>query len=71
MNKINESKRLREAAEYQAETAKLVKVKEAEAEAISKRLQGEGVANQVQPSFLSIFNLFSEKSYFARFPRGC
>jgi len=46
MNKINESKRLREAAEYEAETAKLVKVKEAEAEAISKRLQGEGVANQ-------------------------
>jgi len=46
MNKINESKRLREAAEYEAETSKLVKVKEAEAEAISKRLQGEGVANQ-------------------------
>lgn len=46
MNKINEAKRLREAAEYEAETSKLVKVKEAEAEAISKRLQGEGVANQ-------------------------
>jgi len=46
MNKINEAKRLREAAEYEAETAKLVKVKEAEAESISKRLQGEGVANQ-------------------------
>jgi len=46
MNKINEAKRLREAAEYEAETSKLVKVKEAEAEAVSKRLQGEGVANQ-------------------------
>jgi len=46
MNRINEAKRLREAAEYEAETAKLVKVKEAEAEAVSKRLQGEGVANQ-------------------------
>jgi regulator of protease activity HflC (stomatin/prohibitin superfamily) len=46
MNKINEAKRLREAAEYEAETAKLVKVKEAEAESVSKRLQGEGVANQ-------------------------
>jgi len=46
MNRINEAKRLREAAEFEAETGKLVKVKEAEAESISKRLQGEGVANQ-------------------------
>lgn len=46
MNRINEAKRLREAAEYQADTQKLVKVREAEAEAISKKLQGEGVANQ-------------------------
>jgi len=46
MNKINESKRLRQAAEYQAETEKLVRVKQAEAEAESKRLQGEGVAAQ-------------------------
>lgn len=47
MNRINEAKRLREAAEFEAETAKVVKVKEAEAEAISKKLQGEGVAGQV------------------------
>jgi len=46
MNKINESKRLREAAEYEAETEKCVRIKAAEAEAISKQLQGEGVANQ-------------------------
>lgn len=46
MNKINEAKRLREAAEYQAETEKVVRIKGAEAEAISKQLQGEGVANQ-------------------------
>lgn len=46
MNKINEAKRLREAAEYQAETEKVVRIKAAEAEAISKQLQGEGVANQ-------------------------
>eukprot|EP01119_Soliformovum_irregulare_P014116 TRINITY_DN3832_c0_g1_i1.p1 TRINITY_DN3832_c0_g1~~TRINITY_DN3832_c0_g1_i1.p1 ORF type:complete len:297 (+),score=75.87 TRINITY_DN3832_c0_g1_i1:119-1009(+) len=46
MNKINESKRLREAAEFQAETEKLVRVKHAEAESISKQLQGEGVAAQ-------------------------
>lgn len=46
MNRINESKRLREAAEYEAETAKLVEIKKAEAEAESKRLQGEGVAAQ-------------------------
>jgi len=46
MNKINEAKRLREAAEYQAETEKLVRVKQAEAEAETKRLQGVGVAAQ-------------------------
>jgi len=46
MNRINESKRLREAAEFEAETEKLVKVKHAEAESISKQLQGEGVAAQ-------------------------
>lgn len=46
MNRINESKRLREAAEFEAETAKLVEIKKAEAEAESKRLQGEGVAAQ-------------------------
>jgi len=46
MNKITEAKRLREAAEYEAETAKVVKVKQSEAEAVSKQLQGEGVAAQ-------------------------
>jgi len=46
MNRINEAKRLREAAEYEAETEKLVRIKQAEAESISKQLQGEGVANQ-------------------------
>jgi len=54
MNKINEAKRLREAAEYEAETAKLVKVKEAEAESVSKRLQGEGVANQRKAILLGL-----------------
>jgi regulator of protease activity HflC (stomatin/prohibitin superfamily) len=46
MNRINEAKRLREAAEYEAETEKLVMIKRAEAESMSKKLQGEGVAEQ-------------------------
>lgn len=46
MNRINQAKRVREAAEYEAETEKLVLVKRAEAEAQSKKLQGEGVAAQ-------------------------
>jgi regulator of protease activity HflC (stomatin/prohibitin superfamily) len=46
MNRITEAKRLREAAEYEAETEKLVLIKKAEAESQSKRLQGEGVAAQ-------------------------
>jgi len=46
MNKISEARRLREAAEFTAETNKLVLVKNAEAEAETKRLQGVGVAQQ-------------------------
>jgi len=46
MNKISEARRLREAAEFSAETQKLVMVKQAEAEAETKRLQGVGVALQ-------------------------
>jgi regulator of protease activity HflC (stomatin/prohibitin superfamily) len=46
MNRITEAKRLREAAEYEAETEKLVMIKKAEAESMSKKLQGEGVAEQ-------------------------
>jgi len=46
MNKISEARRLREAAEFTAETEKLVRVKQAEAEAETKRLQGVGVAQQ-------------------------
>jgi len=46
MNRITQARRLREAAEYEAETSKVVKVKQSEAEAVSKQLQGEGVAAQ-------------------------
>jgi regulator of protease activity HflC (stomatin/prohibitin superfamily) len=46
MNDINAAQREREATESRAETNKLLLVKQAEAEAESKRLQGEGIANQ-------------------------
>ncbi len=46
MNDINAAAREREATVSRAETNKLLLVKQAEAEAESKRLQGEGIANQ-------------------------
>lgn len=46
MNEINAAKRLKEAAKEQAEAEKIRVVAAAEAEAESKKLQGEGIANQ-------------------------
>ena len=46
MNRINAAKRDREAAEEEGEAQKIMIVKEAEAEAESKRLSGEGIAQQ-------------------------
>src|SRR5271163_1790438 len=46
MNDINAAQREREATVSRAETNKLLLAKQAEAEAESKRLQGEGIANQ-------------------------
>lgn len=46
MNRINAAKRDKEAALEEAEAKKINIVKEAEAEAESKRLQGEGIAQQ-------------------------
>lgn len=46
MNDINAAVREREATISRAETEKLLLVKKAEAESESKRLQGEGIANQ-------------------------
>ena len=46
MNRINAAKRDKEAALEEAEAKKIKIVKQAEAEAESKRLQGEGVAQQ-------------------------
>lgn len=46
MNDINAAAREREATVSRAETEKLLLVKKAEAEAESKKLQGEGIANQ-------------------------
>lgn len=46
MNDINSAQREREATVSRAETNKMLLVKQAEAEAESKRLQGEGIANQ-------------------------
>src|SRR6202051_4575579 len=46
MNDIKDRKSTREATVSRAETNKLLLVKQAEAEAESKRLQGEGIANQ-------------------------
>ena len=46
MNEINEQQRLRMAAEQKGEAAKILRVKKAEAEAESLRLQGHGIAEQ-------------------------
>ena len=46
MNRINAAKRDREAAHEEGEAQKVMIVKEAEAEAESKRLSGEGIAQQ-------------------------
>ncbi len=46
MNSINAAKRNREAAEHEAEAARIKLVAAASAEAESKKLQGEGTANQ-------------------------
>src|SRR6185369_6650962 len=46
MNEINEAQRLRIAANERGEAEKILKVKQAEAEAQSKILQGQGMAGQ-------------------------
>ena len=46
MNEVNTQQRLRVAAESEGEKKKILTIKAAEAEAESKRLQGEGIANQ-------------------------
>ena len=46
MNEINAAKRMKEAAKEYAETEKIKVVAAAEAEAESKKLQGEGIADQ-------------------------
>jgi regulator of protease activity HflC (stomatin/prohibitin superfamily) len=46
MNEINAARREQEAAKARGEAEKILAVKRAEAEAESKRLQGEGIANQ-------------------------
>lgn len=46
MNNVNVSQRNRASAEYQGEADKITVVKQAEAQAESKKLQGEGIANQ-------------------------
>lgn len=46
MNEINRQQRLRVAAEHEGEAKKVMVVKEAEADAESKRLSGRGIADQ-------------------------
>lgn len=46
MNEINAAERMKVAAHEKAEAAKIMKVKEAEADAESKALQGKGIADQ-------------------------
>jgi regulator of protease activity HflC (stomatin/prohibitin superfamily) len=46
MNEINRQQRLRVAAEHEGEAKKILVVKEAEADAESKRLSGKGIAEQ-------------------------
>jgi len=54
MNEINSSKRLKFAVAEQAEGAKILQVKAAEAEAESKYLSGVGVAKQVRGSYRTV-----------------
>lgn len=46
MNRINAAERNKLAAEHEGDAQKIIMVKQAEAEAESKKLQGEGIANQ-------------------------
>jgi regulator of protease activity HflC (stomatin/prohibitin superfamily) len=46
MNEINRQQRLRVAAEYEGEAKKIIVIKGAEADARSKELSGEGIAEQ-------------------------
>jgi len=46
MNEINKQQRLRVAAEHEGEAKKVIVIKEAEADARSKELSGEGIAKQ-------------------------
>ena len=46
MNEINRQQRLRVAAEHEGEAKKVIVIKEAEADARSKELSGEGIAKQ-------------------------
>ena len=46
MNEINAQRRLRIAAAEKGEADKICRVKEAEAESKSKKLQGQGIAEQ-------------------------
>jgi regulator of protease activity HflC (stomatin/prohibitin superfamily) len=46
MNDINAARREQEAANARGEAEKILKVKQAEGEAMSKQLQGQGIANQ-------------------------
>ena len=46
MNEINRQQRLRVAAEHEGEAKKIIVIKEAEADARSKELSGEGIAKQ-------------------------
>lgn len=54
MNSINAAKRNREAAEHEADAARIKLVAAASAEAESKKLQGEGTANQRKAIALGI-----------------
>jgi len=54
MNDINAAQREREATVSRAETNKLLLVKQAEAEAESKRLQGEGIAKSTQSNYFRL-----------------
>lgn len=54
MNQINTNARLREAANYEADTNKIKLVKAAEAEAEAKRLSGVGLAEQRKAAILGL-----------------
>ena len=73
MNEINSSKRLKEAAVQRAEGEKIIKVKQAEAEAESMHLSGIGVAKRDVRSWTALRKALctSQRRCVRHYEQGC